>query len=60
MINHLRHPPYKNEHTEMKYLNITHKNNRILNVMNKEPFKIKKDFKSINIYIDDMVKFSNK
>ena len=45
-INHLKHLTYKNEPTEMKYLNSTHKKKRILNVMNKQLFKIKKRFQT--------------
>ena len=34
MNHHLRHQNYKNEHTEMEYLNNIQKKNRILKVKN--------------------------
>ena len=53
-----RHQNCKNEHSEIKYLNNTWKN-RVLKA-NNSPLELEKDFKLMNVSMDDMDKFEEK
>ena len=57
-MNYSIHQNYKNDYTEIKYLNNTRKN-RVLKVKN-SPLESKKDFKPIKVSMDDMDKFEEK
>ena len=51
-MNHLRHQNYKSERLKTK-----HKKKNRFPKLKKNPLKLEKDFKPINVSVDDMDKF---